>query len=109
MSMWARLHNFVGGSGRTWNITVTGLTTLNIPDPAFVVNLTGTATIATLVADNAGRNRMVTFIQQDTGTTTFTSSTSLILGGDIALTNNKQMTLYYQQDGTWVLMNSTAI
>lgn len=109
---WSRLKSLVGGGTTFTTKTTAAATTLNVPDDLSWVNLTGTATVTSLVAAAWMRGRMVWFYQSDTGTTTFTNSpgtttaNQMDLGGlDVSnaiLGPSDVLCLYLRADGTWI-------
>lgn len=74
MSMWSRLKSIAGGD-RT-NYTLAAATTVVVPDDSNLFYLTGTATVTALNAGGSTRNRVVTFVQSDSGATTLTNTNS---------------------------------
>lgn len=82
-------------------------TTFNVPNTTLIVELTGTATITSLLANTAARNRFQWFYQAS-GETTFTHTASpttegtmKLNGGNIVLREDEFLHLYLKSDGTW--------
>lgn len=111
MGMWARIKSIAGGD-RT-NYTLAAATTINVPDDSNLFYLTGTATCTALVANSATRNRIVTFVQSDSGTTTLTNTNDtatanlMDLGGsNLALGQTDSVDLLLRADGSWLRISS---
>lgn len=114
MSWFPRAKDIFGGG--TPARTVAAAATLNVPDNAGYVYLTGTDTVTSLVATPSSRGRMVIFQQAtgDAGTTTFTNTDNtttanlMDLGGsNRALAATDVLALYLRQDGSWVRLYNT--
>jgi len=112
MGFMSRLRSIAGGD--KFRNTVASGTTTYVPDDTNVVLLTGTATVTSLVASKSTRCRLVWFVQNDSGTTTFTNTDDtttadkMDLGGsNRALAQTDTMALYLRADGSWVRMFST--
>lgn len=81
--------------------------TFRVPNTTLICELTGTATITSLLANTAARNRFQWFYQAS-GETTFTHTESpstegqmRLNGGNIVLRQDEFIHLYLKSDGTW--------
>lgn len=106
MSLWGRLRSTAGGD--TSNPTITSAATVFIPDDTNIVVLSGTASVTSLQASPAARNRMVWFYSTS-GTSTLTNTNDaatagqMDLGGsNIALGATDMISLWLRPNGTWV-------
>lgn len=112
MSMWSRLKSLAGGSGRTdTDKTITVAATTWVPDEGNFFLLSGTATITSLNAATATRDRRVVFVGSS-GTQTFTNTNGtttagqMDLGGaSIALGPDDVLELVLRQNGVWNVAN----
>lgn len=111
MSMWSRLKSIAGGD-RT-NYTLAAATTVVVPDDSNLFYLTGTATVTALNAGGSTRNRVVTFVQSDSGATTLTNTNDtttagqMDLGGaNIVLGQTDSVDLLLRADGSWLRLSS---
>jgi hypothetical protein len=108
----ARLKNIFGGQAQ--DVTLAAAATLDVPDHAGFVDLTGTATITALRAPAYSRRRVVFFRQSDSGTTTFTNTddtttaNEMDLGGsNVALGQTDVICLRLLSNGSWLRVFST--
>lgn len=111
MSSSARMKSTAGGD--TLNTPLTAAATLYVPDDTNMVYLEGTDTVTALVADPRTRNRIVVFVQSDSGTTTFTNTNNptatdlMDLGGsNVALAQTDALILLLKSDGTWLRLSA---
>jgi hypothetical protein len=86
---------------------LTSATTINVPPTTLIVELTGTATCTSLLADDSARRRLQWFYQES-GETTFTHTASpttagqmRLNGGNITLRSDEFLLMYLKSDGTW--------
>jgi hypothetical protein len=108
MSVWARLKSIAGGD--RVDTDVAQGTTIVVPDNTNLVYITGSAsvTVATLKGNASTANRLVTFVQKGTGTTTFENddtpaANQMDLGGsNRALGQHDVLCLLLKPDGTWL-------
>lgn len=111
MGVWSRLKSVMGGDRVDY--TLAAGTTIVVPDSSNLFYLTGTATVTALQAGAHTRNRLVTFIQSDSGTTTLTNTNGtstaneMDLGGsNVALGQADVIELLLRSDGSWVRVSS---
>lgn len=100
MSVMSRMKQWFGGTSQTYSVAAAAA--LPIPAAASIVQLTGTASVTSLSLPAYERGRVVTFIQYDSGTTTFTQSAGVInLAGasNLALGQYDSVTLYIDPNG----------
>jgi hypothetical protein len=112
MAIWSRLRGLVGGHGGIRDKTLASATTLTIPDDLTWVNLTGTATVTSLLISSFTYGRMVWLYQSDSGTTTLTNSPGTTTAGQMDLGGldpsnavlgpTDVIQLYCRSDGTWI-------
>lgn len=117
MAIWDRLKGLVGGESNFLYRTVAAATSIYVPDDAFHVRLTGTATVTSLNAAAFARGREVRFYQSDTGVTTFTNSPGTTTAGqmdlgsqdnsNIVLNSTDILALWLREDGTWIRLWNT--
>lgn len=109
--MWgrSRIRSIIGGDFE--RNTVAAATTLGVPDDTNLIYLTGTATVTSLTASKSTRNRIVYFIQNDSGATTFTNTDgatvegTMDLGGsNVTLGQDDVLCLILRSNGTWLAM-----
>jgi len=93
--------------------TLAAATTINVPSDSDHFDLTGTATVTSLLADSSTLGRICTFYQSDNGATTLTNSNNpttrgaMDLGGsNITLAATDNVTLRLLANGTWVRYGS---
>jgi len=89
--------------------TLAAATTITVPSDSDHFDLTGTATVTSLLADPSTAGRICTFYQSDSGTTTLTNTNNgttrgvMDLGGsNLALAATDAVTLRLLANGTWV-------
>lgn len=92
-------------------------TSINIPEDADIILLTGTAALATINVnkDDWGR-RIITLIQYGSGTTTITTNADTttpgqvdVGGSNLALAQADSVTLYVRPDGALMQIGSANI
>lgn len=112
MAFWGRTKSTVGGDNTRTSLAAA--TTINVPDDSNLFYLTGTATVTSLLSAKFIRNRIVEFVQSDSGTTTFTNTNgatvegTMDLGGsNIALAQDDVLRLLCRADGTWLRLSNT--
>jgi hypothetical protein len=114
MSVWSRIKSIAGGDRVDATVVNPADHTFNVPDSTNLVYLTGSDTgITALVANSATRNRIVYFVQDDTGSTVFTNTNgatvanTMDLGGsNITLGEHDVLGLLLKSDGTWLRLFS---
>jgi hypothetical protein len=112
MFAWSRTKSTAGG--RFTRTELTSAATLNVPDDMNLVLLTGTASVTALNAGLSTRNRIVTFVQHGTGSTTFTNTDgataagTMDLGGsNVVLGQTDILVLLLRANGTWLRITNT--
>lgn len=113
MSEWSRLKSTVGGHRDP--TTIASAATLTLPDVGNAFYVSGSVTITSLVTSTFVRNRRVTLIGAASANVAFTNTNTLttagqmyLQGANVTLNEDDVLELFCKNDGTWIIVNTTA-
>lgn len=112
MAIWSRLKSMAGGHGTLK--TLASAATLYVPPDDNAYYLSGSTTITSLSVPKYLYNRKVTFIGAASAAVVFTNTNTLatagemyLQGSNLTLNESDVLELFCQNDGTWILLNTT--